>query len=95
MVDRRLNEVAEEMPLRLQSYISSFEKREQLHMQDVNQKLAMTQESNIRLRDQVKGKLVEIIDQVQRVEMQAKETEYRLATALKQVELQGQMIAAI
>jgi hypothetical protein len=27
--------------------------------------------------------------------MQARETEYRLASALKQVELQGQMIAAI
>lgn len=95
MVDRRLNEVSEELPVRLQSYIANFEKREQLHMQDVNQKLAMTQEANIRLRDQVKGKMVEIIDSVQKVEMQARETEYRLASALKQVELQGQMIAAL
>jgi hypothetical protein len=51
IVDRRLNEVSEELPVRLQSYIANFEKREQLHMQDVNQKLAMTQEANIRLRD--------------------------------------------
>jgi hypothetical protein len=51
IVDRRLNEVSEELPVRLQSYIANFEKREQLHMQDVNQKLTMTQEANIRLRD--------------------------------------------
>lgn len=38
-MDRRLNEVSEELPSRIQTFISQFEKREQLHMNDVNQKI--------------------------------------------------------
>ena len=87
IVDRRLNEINEELPLKLRSEIQNFEKTQQLQLHDVAQKITMIQEVSIRTRDQLKGKMVQMSEQIQRLELQNRETEYKLSSALKQVEI--------
>ena len=87
-----MTEVSEELPVKLQTFIANFEKREALHTQDMSQKLAMVQETSIRSRDQMRSKLVEVLEQVQRLEMQHRETDYKLSAAQKQIEINTTMI---
>jgi hypothetical protein len=41
IVDRRLNEINEELPIKLRSEIQNFEKTQQLQLHDVAQKITM------------------------------------------------------
>jgi hypothetical protein len=61
----------------------------------VNQKLSVVQENNIRSRDQVKTKVIELMEAIQKVELKEKELDYKLTAAFKQIEVNSGMINAL
>lgn len=95
IVDRRISEVSEELPLRLQTFISQFEKREQLQTQDINQKIAIVQETSIRAREQIRAKIIEVVESMQKIELREKELDYKLTSAFKQIEINSGLISVL
>ena len=53
------------------------------------------QEVSIRTRDSLKNRQTELTDQIQRLEVKNTEIEYKIAQALKQVEVHNQMLQQV
>ena len=53
------------------------------------------QEASIRTRDSLKNRQTELTDQIQRLEVKNTEIEYKIAQALKQVEVHSQMLQQV
>ena len=58
-------------------------------------KLNTFQELSIRTRDALKNRQGELTDHLQKLEVKNTEIEYKLASAIKQLEIHGQMLQTI
>jgi hypothetical protein len=50
------------------------------------------QETSIRAREQVKAKVLEMMEQMQKIELREKELDYKLTSVFKQIEINSGMI---
>jgi len=53
------------------------------------------QETSIRARDQVKAKVLEMMEQMQKIELREKELDYKLTSVFKQIEINSGMISVL
>ena len=81
-MERRLTEITAELPTKLAREIRALEARESLLAKDVGEKLANFQEQNIRSRDTLKQRNQELYEQVQKLEVQAQEMDYKVKNVL-------------
>ncbi|CDW87201.1 UNKNOWN [Stylonychia lemnae] len=86
-IDRRLAQIIEEIPTRLQRELKNIENRDNHLWKDNNGKMTQIIETVTRIRDQVKVKQQDHIDRIQNLQAMVTDNDFKVASMMKQLEV--------